>query len=349
MSTPPITLPGQTATLLGDGRWLLLGGLHAGQAIATGGLLDPGTGTAAPVGDLAVARSGHSATTLPDGSVLILGGIGRDGRVVATVERFVPDTGQFQPISVPGLTPRTAHTATLLTDGRLLVAGGQDDARQPVAEAQLWDSRSGAIHALGGTPRVGHTATLQPDGTVRLSGGTDAAGIALSSSEVFDPGQSRLASVPSEASPAPTTDPPQIRASVPSPDDVDVPTDGLIALRASQPLRVGTITDTSVVLSAPSGPVPARIVAAEGGLLVFVTPTAPLAPGTRYTVAVNGAENRDGLPVPFTAVPFTTAPAAASTTLTARGPQGITVAADAAVKGGGAEGDDSVWRGERRN
>jgi len=59
------------------------------------------------------------------------------------------------------------------------------------------------------------------------------------------------------------------------------------------------------------------VVFAEDGRLVFVTPVAPLTPGAPYTLTLNGAEDHTGLPVPFTAIDFTTAPLAATPTSSA--------------------------------
>ncbi|HXH82154.1 MAG TPA: hypothetical protein VNN07_04410, partial [Candidatus Tectomicrobia bacterium] len=82
-SQPPglesLRLPGQTVTILPDGRWLLLGGEVNGRAVATGTLWDPNSQTATQLpGALHSGRAWHTATVLPDGTVLIIGG--RDGQ-----------------------------------------------------------------------------------------------------------------------------------------------------------------------------------------------------------------------------------------------------------------------------
>ena len=73
--------------------------------------------------DIQVSASGYGTTVLPDGTILVFGGIGPDGHLVATAERFDLATGQSQAL-VTGLAPRAHHSATLLTDGRVLLAGG---------------------------------------------------------------------------------------------------------------------------------------------------------------------------------------------------------------------------------
>jgi Galactose oxidase, central domain len=70
---------GHTATLLSDGKVLIVGGVESGDTVSqttpTTELYDPATGTFTPTGSLAVARAGHTATLLNDGKVLIAGGL----------------------------------------------------------------------------------------------------------------------------------------------------------------------------------------------------------------------------------------------------------------------------------
>src|SRR4051794_21930919 len=66
-STAALARPGQSMTLLPDGRWLLLGGEGATGPQARASLWDPHTETMTLVEPLLRARTGHSATVLPDG------------------------------------------------------------------------------------------------------------------------------------------------------------------------------------------------------------------------------------------------------------------------------------------
>src|SRR6266849_6805742 len=69
--------PGQTATRLADGRWLVLGGDGAGPVAS---IWDPQTQTAKPTpGTPIAARAWHTATLLSDGTVLIVGGGNANG------------------------------------------------------------------------------------------------------------------------------------------------------------------------------------------------------------------------------------------------------------------------------
>src|SRR5687767_12931455 len=66
----PNLLPGQTATLLADGRILLLGGESSARTVETGSIWDPRTNTTTHLHSrLSVGRAWHTATVLPDGMV----------------------------------------------------------------------------------------------------------------------------------------------------------------------------------------------------------------------------------------------------------------------------------------
>jgi hypothetical protein len=116
---------GQSATLLSDGRWLLLGGESSGNVVGTAVIVDPATGTTtASATSMVVERSGHTATVLPDGTVLIIGGRDALGQPAPVAELFDPNSGAFMSVAFEGGMARAGHSATLLSDGRLLVAGG---------------------------------------------------------------------------------------------------------------------------------------------------------------------------------------------------------------------------------
>jgi hypothetical protein len=82
-----------TATLLEDGRILVLGGQGSGRPRPSSELWDPGTRTFTWGTPLATGRYEHTATLLPDGRVLVIGGVGRPGRrdvVLASTELWGP-------------------------------------------------------------------------------------------------------------------------------------------------------------------------------------------------------------------------------------------------------------------
>jgi hypothetical protein len=196
--TGPLEAPrsGHTATLLPDGRVLVVGGMvidaaaeSPGRFLATAELWDPATGTFTPTGPLEAPRSGHTATLLPDGRVLVVGGYGADRDALVTAELWDPATGTFAPTgSLEGT--RDVGTATLLLDGRVLVVGESGPSDIPIASAELWDPTTGSFGPTGSpaVPRLAHTATLLSDGRVLVVGGYDSAeDEALASAELWDP------------------------------------------------------------------------------------------------------------------------------------------------------------------
>ena len=130
-----VSLPGQTATSLPDGRILKIGGLQ-----------EDGPASIALIGDLRFqlqrARAWHTATMLPDGNVLIVGGIGSNGAVEDTIEVFNLETKTSEILASSRVTPRVYHTATLLTEGEVLIAGGLSREGVALKAAELWDFRS---------------------------------------------------------------------------------------------------------------------------------------------------------------------------------------------------------------
>lgn len=80
-----------TATLLPDGRVLVVGGMNVTDFLASAEVWDPGTGMFDTTGPLAEARNNHSATLLTDSRVLVVGGWnGTSG--LASAEALESDT-----------------------------------------------------------------------------------------------------------------------------------------------------------------------------------------------------------------------------------------------------------------
>ena len=87
------------ATLLPDGRVLVVGGGAAGSASSvTAELFDPGTGRWTATGDMVLPHSQHAAILLSSGEVLVAGGtIGPDGEEpLLTTELYQPATGTWR-------------------------------------------------------------------------------------------------------------------------------------------------------------------------------------------------------------------------------------------------------------
>jgi hypothetical protein len=198
---------GHTATLLLDGRVLVVGGAAGLNApsTATTELYDPTAGRFFPAATMEVGRSHHTATLLPDGRVLVVGGDGpqippstagrsRDevadllvgNSVLSSAELYDPKLGAFVPTG--SMTrDRDGHTATLLADGRVLIVGGDvgSGGEGRVSTAEIYDPRAGFVPTGNLRARVDSaTATLLRDGRVLIAGGSDPA---YPSAELYDP------------------------------------------------------------------------------------------------------------------------------------------------------------------
>ncbi len=188
-TTMTVERRGHTATLLGDGRVLIVGGENGGGLISQSEIFDPAGGTFSVGGNLNSARADHSAIKLADGRVLVAGGRGTAG-ALNTTEIFDPTTGAFA--SGPAMSvARAGHSATLFADGRVLIAGGDAN-----GSAEIFDPSSSTFSAIAenmNTARSMHSAALLQDGRVLLVGGRNAPGDALSSGEIFDPANATFA------------------------------------------------------------------------------------------------------------------------------------------------------------
>jgi len=178
---------GHTATLLPDGRVLVVGGFGT-RSQAEAELYDPRADDWAAAGVLADGRSGHTATLLAAGRVLVIGGANskHGGIYLATAELYeVAPNAWVTTEPAPG--PRLGHTATLLPDGQVLVVGGTDG-RGPTAAALRYNSAGNTWRPAGAlaTARWLHTATPLLDGRVLVSGGQGDSG-SLAEDELYDP------------------------------------------------------------------------------------------------------------------------------------------------------------------
>jgi N-acetylneuraminic acid mutarotase len=167
-----------TATLLPDGKVLVVGGLHATDTLVSAELYDLNTGVWAATQGMITPRFNHTATLLPDGKVLVTGGLDSEGKALDSVEVYNPADNSWAPQAQINRSrmnrSRSQHTATLLPNGKVLVAGGTTDGVIGLNDVELYDpqTESWRVGDSMHYPRFGHTATLLPDGGVLVAGGS---------------------------------------------------------------------------------------------------------------------------------------------------------------------------------
>jgi hypothetical protein len=160
---PNVGRIGHTATLLKDGRVLIIGGQtglsnppHYAPVTATAETYDPSQQNwTATAGSLNTARAFHTATRLPDGKVLIAGGINGEGGRLSSAELYDPATGKFTPTGNM-LEQRSNHYSVLLPNSggsiKVLIYGGQTPASADQKTAEIWDESTGAFTVAGSSP-----------------------------------------------------------------------------------------------------------------------------------------------------------------------------------------------------
>lgn len=190
-----------TATLLGDGRVLIAGGLGPNgddlATLASVELYDPAADTFLDTNEMADGRANHAAVALSDRQVLVVGGGGgeRGDSSLATAEVFDARQGSWERVGALAAARRGA-TATRLEGGRVLVAGGElvrGGTRRSLDTAEVFDPKTDAWAPAGSMscPRSEHAAVLLDGGGVLLVAGDAAlpgqAPAAQSCADVYRP------------------------------------------------------------------------------------------------------------------------------------------------------------------
>jgi Big-like domain-containing protein/kelch motif-containing protein len=185
---------GHTATLLPDGRVLIVGGLSGGASTPVSAeIFDPVTETFTyTTSPPAAHRQLHTATPLGTGARVLFvdGGSGLLEMYDATLDGFFAAGGASS-------VTRTGATASLLPDGRVLIVGGlRDPGGLSIAldSIDLWVPSGGdngsvlRASTVLPEPRYGHTATTLGDDRVLIAGGFGTASAdSLTSGIVFTP------------------------------------------------------------------------------------------------------------------------------------------------------------------
>src|SRR5262249_20281441 len=169
-----------TASLLANGKVLIVGGFDGSTVLSASDIYDPGSGTFSATVSMANSRIDHTASVLASGKVLIAGGTptienGTLNTGVGVAELYDPASGTFSNTGTM-ITPRFGHTATVLPSGQVVIAGGDtqmtSSANSPTASIEIYDPSTGAFTSGGTliTARFYHTAALIA-GKILFSGG----------------------------------------------------------------------------------------------------------------------------------------------------------------------------------
>jgi hypothetical protein len=192
---------GATATLMPDGRILIVGGKDGnGNALETAEVLNP-DGTMTPVPPMLTQRYGHSAIQLKDGNVLVAGGHTSGGGVVNTAELFDPVANTWHWASNAMTDARADFALSQLLDGNLLIAGG-DNGSGPISEVETFDLLTKSFKYAGyfQKARKAHAASVLRDGRVLITGGSglaaDGSTIVLNTTEIYEPSSGSLSAGP---------------------------------------------------------------------------------------------------------------------------------------------------------
>lgn len=180
-----------TATLLQDGRVLVVGGMTSAPSAlrhvwtASCEIYDPSTGTFSFTGSISKELVFHTATRLNDGKVLVVGSAG-----VPWAEIYDPATGLFSPLAPGSIVG--SHTATSLLSGRVLLVS--DD-----GAAEIYDPATGTFSLTGSLSKAmpGHTATRLNDGRILAAGSNFDGSIWVPWAEIYDPATASFAPVAS--------------------------------------------------------------------------------------------------------------------------------------------------------
>jgi hypothetical protein len=168
----------QTATVLEDGRILIVGGTDRSgsyNGISEAEIYDPANGTFSFAGTLKEGRQGHTATLLQNGQVLIAGGWNGNNDPIRTAELYTVSSKSFTYTGSMGI-GRRYSAAIGLQDGTVLMAGGLNGANSaqtysPDSLTFTWTANNMAEHRDRPAGALIVNTEAASDGMVFIVGG----------------------------------------------------------------------------------------------------------------------------------------------------------------------------------
>ena len=169
-----------TATLMSDGRVLVVGGaIGGGMQSDQVEIFDPQTDTWYGAMPIESDRASHTAQLLEDGRVLVVGGGSANGNPAGGDALVYDPQMNTWTATGPMVNMRINGKSVRLSDGRVLVVGGINlidsinSVRMPLTSAEIYDPTTNTWAATGSLSqaRYGHVLTLLQDGRVLVSGG----------------------------------------------------------------------------------------------------------------------------------------------------------------------------------
>jgi hypothetical protein len=184
-----------TATLLPDGRVLIVGGEQTlsespwHQNLTSAEVYDPISGKFSDTGSLHTPHACQSATLLPDGRVLITGGESYLDTYTYDAELYNPSDGRFSVLPQSPLSSYIAGPGVVLNNGQVFSLGfdysGSED-----AFGQIYDPTKGTFRLLGAGPLTLYStakAAKLADGRVLIVNGNAPGDPTSKAAEIYDP------------------------------------------------------------------------------------------------------------------------------------------------------------------
>ncbi|HBP21581.1 MAG TPA: hypothetical protein DEA08_27815, partial [Planctomycetes bacterium] len=191
---------GATATRLGDGRVVLLGGSSGGAARQDAAIVSGAAQTSlTSAGQLLVGRSEHGAVLLPDGRIFVAGGtntLGSDTGALSNAEIYDPVSQSS--LSVASMKRARRRPGLVYVDGSVVAFGGTgaSDSTTTVERYELASNTWVDIADPSGTSRTAPAAVAYGPGFTLVVGGQAGAERYLPDADVITSSFELLESIP---------------------------------------------------------------------------------------------------------------------------------------------------------